>query len=94
MSYFKGLGEHQIDKVITYTKIDSTYAKIVYNGVQIGHIENHFSHLTVNVYGKRYSFLKKNKNNIAKFIRDYAAFHQLEQYSYQRLEMRGFKIKG
>lgn len=81
-------------KTITFEKVDVTYARIFYNGDRVGHIENHSTHFVVEVYFKRIKVGKKNKAHVKRFIRDYCAWHQYEQYSRELAERRGFKILG
>ena len=81
-------------KPIRFEKVDMTYAKIFYNGQRVGHIENHTGYFVVEVYYKRITIQDKNKKHIKRFIRDYCAWHQYEQYSYESLERRGMKVQG
>jgi methyltransferase-like protein len=81
-------------KPIGFEKVDDTYAKIFYNGDRVGHIENHITHFVVEVYLYRITIGKKNKKHVKRFIRDYSAWHQYQQYNFEAAERRGMKIQG
>lgn len=81
-------------KEISFEKVDYTYAHIFYNGQRVGHLENHTAHFVVEVYYKRITVGKGNKKHVKRFIRDHCAWNQYEQYSFERLERRGMKVKG
>lgn len=91
---FKDFAKNYDHKKIEFIKVDSTYAEIYYNEQRVGHLENHTATFVIEVYYKRITVEKKNKKHVKRFIRDYCAWHQYEQYSFESLERRGMKIKG